>query len=254
VKEMSSLDRESETETRINSHRGPMRILVGTSGWSYKEWKGSFYPADLAADGMLRYYATRFPTVEINNSFYRIPKEKVLLEWAEQVPAEFRFVLKASRRITHINRLTDEDGSLGYFLRAANVLGERLGPTLFQCPPSLRKDIGRLRDFLALVPRTWRAALEFRHASWFDDEVYDALRGHDVALVGVDEDEGSTPLVPTAAWGYLRLRRAQYEADELGGWVERISSQPWQEAFVFLKHDEESRVGPEAAVKLVEKV
>ena len=231
-----------------------MRILVGTSGWSYKEWKGSLYPANLPADGMLRHYATRFPTVEINNSFYRIPREKVLLEWAEQVPPEFRFVLKASRRISHINRLTDEDGSLGYFLRAVNVLGERLGPTLFQCPPSLRKDMDRLRNFLALVPRTWRAALEFRHASWFDDEVYDALRSHQVALVGVDEDEQSWPLVPTAPWGYLRLRRTEYREDELGGWVERIRSQPWETAFVFLKHDEESRAGPEAALRLVERV
>jgi uncharacterized protein YecE (DUF72 family) len=231
-----------------------MRILVGTSGWSYKEWKGSFYPADLPADAMLRYYAGRLPTVEINNSFYRMPKEKVLLDWAAQVPPEFRFVLKASRRITHINRLTDEDGSLAYFLRTANVLGERLGPTLFQCPPSLRKDIGRLRDFLALVPRTWRAALEFRHQSWFDDEVYEALRGHDVALVAVDEDEGATPLVPTAAWGYLRLRRTRYGDEELDAWVQRIRNQPWNEAFAFLKHDEEKGTGPDAATKLLEKV
>ena len=228
-----------------------MGILVGTSGWSYKEWKGSLYPAELSADDMLRHYATRFPTVEINNSFYRIPKEKVLLEWAEQVPAEFRFVLKASRRITHINRLTDEDGSLAYFLRTINVLGEKLGPTLFQCPPSLKKDMGRLRDFLALVPRTWRAALEFRHASWFDDEVYDALRSHDIALVTAEEDdEPSTPLVATAAWGYLRLRRTAYADDELNGWLERIKAQPWQEAFVFLKHDEEGGTGPEAALTL----
>ena len=213
-------------------------ITIGTSGWVYPHWKGLFYPRDLPSKEWFAYYAARFPTVEINNSFYRIPKEKVLLEWAEQVPPEFRFVLKASRRITHINRLTDEDGSLAYFLRAINVLGEKLGPTLFQCPPSLRKDIGRLRDFLALIPRTWRAALEFRHASWFDDEVYDALRSHDVALVGVDEDEKSWPLVPTAPWGYIRLRRTEYGEDELGGWVERIRSQPWEEAFVFLKHDE----------------
>jgi len=228
-----------------------MQILVGTSGWSYKEWKGSFYPAGLPTDDMLRHYAERFPTVEINNSFYRIPKEKVLLEWAAQVPAGFRFVLKASRRITHINRLGDEDGSLGYFLRTVNVLGERLGPTLFQCPPSLRKDIGRLREFLTLVPRTWRAALEFRHGSWFDDEVYEALHAHDVALVAVDEDEETTPLVPTASWGYLRLRRTGYGDDELEAWVERIESQPWREAFVFLKHDEEGGTGPEAAVRLV---
>jgi len=227
-----------------------MRILVGTSGWSYKEWKGSFYPADLPADDLLRHYAGRFPTVEINNSFYRIPKEKVLLEWADQVPAAFRFVLKASRRITHINRLTDEDGSLGYFLRTVNVLGERLGPTLFQCPPTLRKDTARLAAFLGRVPRTWRAALEFRHDSWFTDEVYDALRAHDIALVAAEEDEGATPLVPTASWGYLRLRRTAYSDDELAAWVRRIGEQPWTEAFAFLKHDEENGTPPDAALRL----
>lgn len=235
-----------------------MRILVGTSGWAYKQWKGTFYPSDLPADDMLRYYATRLPTVEINNSFYRIPGERVLLSWAEQVPATFRFVLKASRRITHNNRLTDQDDSLGYFLRTVNVLGEKLGPTLFQCPPSLRMDMGRLHDFLARVPRTWRAALEFRHGSWFTDEVYEALRGHDVALVAVDEDEGETPLVATAKWGYLRLRRTAYGPSELAAWGERIRSQPWEEAFVFLKHEEDTGEGagsgPESAVTLHEMV
>jgi uncharacterized protein YecE (DUF72 family) len=231
-----------------------LNILVGTSGWSYKQWKGSFYPADLPADDMLRHYSTRLPTVEVNNSFYRIPKEKVLLEWAEQTPAEFRFVLKASRRITHISRLADPDDSLGYFLRTVNVLGEKLGPTLFQCPPSLKKDIGLLRAFLARVPRTWRAALEFRHRSWFDEEVYDALRPHDVALVAVDEDEGTASLVPTASWGYLRLRKTEYRDDELNDWAGRIRSQPWREAYVFLKHDEDSAAGPEAATKLLQMV
>jgi uncharacterized protein YecE (DUF72 family) len=227
-----------------------MRTLVGTSGWSYKEWKGSFYPADLPADAMLRFYGCRFPAVEINNSFYRIPRESVLLEWAEQVPPEFRFVLKASRRITHVNRLTDTDGSLAYMLRIINVLGERLGPTLFQCPPTLRMDMDLLRGFLALVPRTWRAALEFRHESWFTDEVYDALRAHEVALVGVDEDEGTGPLVATASWGYLRLRRTRYDDADLAEWRDRLAGQPWREAFIFLKHDEEGGTGPEAATRL----
>jgi uncharacterized protein YecE (DUF72 family) len=230
-----------------------MRLHVGTSGWSYKEWKGSFYPADLAADDMLRYYATRLSSVEINNSFYRIPKEKVLLEWADQVPPDFRFVLKASRRITHINRLANEDGSLEYFMRTVNCLGDRLGPTLFQCPPSLKKDMPRLRDFLARIPRTWRAALEFRHASWFTDDVCDTLREHDIALVAVDEDESEgpgAPLLPTATWGYLRLRRADYSEELLRGWLERIRAQPWTEAFAFLKHDEDQPTGPEAATRL----
>jgi uncharacterized protein YecE (DUF72 family) len=233
---------------------GPMKILVGTSGWSYKHWKGSFYPADLPADGMLRYYCTRLPTVEINNSFYRIPKESILLEWADQVPAEFRFVLKASRRITHINRLADQDDTLGYFLRTANVLGEKLGPTLFQCPPTLRKNIELLRGFVAKVPRTWRAALEFRHESWFDEEVYETLRDHDIALVGVEEDEGVTPFVSTASWGYLRLRKAVYDDAELRGWAGRIREQPWGQAYVFLKHDEETVAGPDAATRLKDMV
>ena len=227
-----------------------MRIRVGTSGWSYKGWKGSFYPSDLAADDMLRHYATRLPTVEINNSFYRIPREKVLMDWAAQVPPEFSFALKASRRITHINRLATDDDSLAYFMRTVNVLGDRLGPTLFQCPPSLRLDLERLRAFLALVPRTWRAALEFRHASWFTDEVYQLLREHDAALVAAEEDEDATPLVPTASWGYIRLRRTLYQPAELEAWASRIQSQPWSEAYVFLKHDEEGGTGPEAATAL----
>jgi uncharacterized protein YecE (DUF72 family) len=227
-----------------------MRILVGTSGWSYKEWKGSFYPSDLPADDMLRHYAARLPSVEINNSFYRMPKEKVLLDWAAQVPPGFRFVVKASRRITHINRLADADDSLGYFLRTVNVLAERRGPTLFQCPPTLRKNLELLQTFLAKVPRTWPAAMEFRHDSWFDDEVYRTLQAHDVALVAVDEDEGATPLVATAGWGYLRLRKTDYSDDELRGWADRIRNQPWQEAYVFLKHEEDSPAGPDAAVRL----
>jgi uncharacterized protein YecE (DUF72 family) len=228
-----------------------MRIHIGTSGWSYKEWKGSFYPADLPADDMLHYYAGRLATVEVNNSFYRIPAERVLISWSDQVPPEFRFVMKASRRITHINRLAAQDDSLEYFLRTVNVLGEKLGPTLFQCPPSLKKDLTRLKNFLARLPHRWRAALEFRHASWFDDEVYDALRAHDIALVAVEEDEGDgAPLVPTASWGYLRLRRTTYQPSELEAWAGRIREQPWQEAFTFLKHEEDSPAGPEAAVAL----
>ena len=129
-----------------------MNILVGTSGWSYKEWKGSFYPAKMPAEEMLHFYAGHFPTVEVNNSFYRIPAERVLAGWAEQVPDKFRFVMKASRRITHNNRLNDEDGSLGYFLRSVNPLGERLGPTLFQLPPTFKKDMDRLKAFLDKLP------------------------------------------------------------------------------------------------------
>jgi uncharacterized protein YecE (DUF72 family) len=232
-----------------------MNILVGTSGWSYKEWKGSFYPEKLPAEEMLRFYSGRFPTVEVNNSFYRTPAERVLAGWAEQVPEQFRFVMKASRRITHNNRLSDEDGSLGYFLRAINLLGQRLGPTLFQLPPTFKKDLDRLGAFLNRLPKRWPAAMEFRHASWHDDQVYDVLRARGVALVAVDEDEGEgpgSPLVPTAPWGYVRLRRAEYDTPDLQAWAARLREQPWQEAYVFLKHEDGSPTGPAAASKMGE--
>jgi uncharacterized protein YecE (DUF72 family) len=232
-----------------------LKTFVGTSGWSYKEWKGSFYPPKLPQDEMLSFYASRFPTVEVNNSFYRIPSEKVLAGWAEQVPPHFRFVLKASRRITHNSRLADQDGSLEYFLRAVNPLGERLGPTLFQLPPTFKKDAARLRDFLARLPKRWMAALEFRHVSWFDDEVYDLLRSHDLALVAVDEDktEGKgAPLVPTASWGYFRLRRSAYDTEALQEWARQIERAEWKDAYVFLKHEDGSPRGPGAAQELQE--
>ncbi len=232
-----------------------MNVLVGTSGWSYKEWKGSFYPAKLPAEEMLRFYSGHFHTVEVNNSFYRIPAERVLANWAEQVPETFRFVLKASRRITHNNRLLDEDGSLGYFLRAINPLGARMGPTLFQLPPTFKREVDRLRNFLALLPRRWAAAFEFRHDSWFVDEVYDLLRERDVPLVAVDEDETEgrgSPLVATASWGYLRLRRSAYDRTALEAWTRRIRANPWTEAYVFLKHEDGSPTGPAAAGEMGE--
>jgi uncharacterized protein YecE (DUF72 family) len=232
-----------------------MNILVGTSGWSYKEWKGSFYPAKMPAEEMLHFYAGHFPTVEVNNSFYRTPAERVLAGWAEQVPEKFRFVMKASRRITHNNRLNDEDGSLGYFLRAVNPLGERLGPTLFQLPPTFKKDMDRLKTFLDKLPKRWAAATEFRHPSWFDDEVYELLRSRGVALVAVDEDESEgagAPLVPTAGWGYLRLRRSSYDTAMLQSWAARIRQQQWNEAYVFLKHEDGSPRGPDAAAAMEE--
>lgn len=230
-----------------------MRAFVGTSGWSYTEWRGSFYPAKFPAAGMLSYYAERFRAVEVNNSFYRIPSERVLAAWAEQVPAQFRFVMKASRRITHNHRLRDDDGSLAYFLRAVNPLGERLGPTLFQLPPTFELDLSRLRGFLERLPKHWPAALEFRHPSWFVDEVYQLLRSRDIPLVTVDEDleAGSgAPLVPTASWGYLRLRRGNYSTADLMSWADRIETQGWTAVYLFLKHEEESPTGPAAAQEL----
>jgi uncharacterized protein YecE (DUF72 family) len=230
-----------------------MNVHVGTSGWSYKEWKGGFYPEKLPAGEMLPYYSARFSTVEVNNSFYRIPSEGVLAAWAAQVPPEFRFVMKASRRITHNHRLRDEDGSLAYFLRAVNPLGPQLGPTLFQLPPTFKKDAVRLKEFLSRLPHRWPAALEFRHESWFDDEIYQLLRERDVPLVAVDEnpeDGLGSPLVPTAGWGYMRLRRIDYDVAALNSWADRIRGQHWQEAYVFLKHEEGSPTGPGAAAEL----
>lgn len=230
-----------------------MNVYVGTSGWSYQEWKGSFYPAKLPANAMLHYYASRFSTVEVNNSFYRIPRESVLAGWAEQVSPGFRFVMKASRRITHHHRLSDADGSLGYFLKAITPLGPRLGPTLFQLPPTFQKDLDRLQTFLDRLPKRWPAAIEFRHESWFDDSTYELLRSRGVALVGVDEDPDDgpgAPVIPTASWGYLRLRRSHYDTAGLSAWAERILKLPWELAFVFLKHEEGSPIGPGAAEQL----
>jgi uncharacterized protein YecE (DUF72 family) len=230
-----------------------MRTFVGTSGWSYKEWKGSFYPAKFPAKGMLGYYAERFRAVEVNNSFYRIPTERVLAGWAEQVPDQFRFVMKASRRITHNRRLRDDDGSLGYFLRAVNPLGARLGPTLFQLPPTFELDIPRLTGFLHRLPKRWPSALEFRHPSWFVDEIYELLRSRDIPLVTVDEDQedgGGTPLTRTASWGYLRLRRRNYSTADLTSWADRVEAQGWTDAYIFLKHEQGSPAGPAAAQEL----
>ena len=160
-----------------------MKILAGTSGYAFKEWKGNFYPTELKDDGFLGYYATKFPTVEINNTFYRLPKENVLMEWAAQVPQNFTFALKASQRITHHARLKEEAAdTVDFLLRNTAKLGDRLGPILFQLPPNLKKDVNRFRGFLGLLPSDRRYVFEFRHESWFDDETFDALRAHDVAL------------------------------------------------------------------------
>jgi len=223
-----------------------MKVLTGTSGYAFKEWKGRFYPADLPAGGMLRYYAERFPTVEINNTFYRMPKESVVADWAEQAPAGFRFALKASQRITHRGRLKGVESELKYFLGVASVLGDKLGPTLFQLPPNFKKDLGRLEDFLKLLPRRWRAAFEFRHPTWHDEDVFAALRQAGAALCIADQEELETPLVATTSWGYLRLHRPAYDAAAQRAWANRINEQKWDEAFVYFKHDDDT-AGPELA-------
>ncbi len=230
-----------------------MRLIVGTSGYSYKEWKGSFYPDDLPASKMLSFYAGHFGSVEINNTFYRMPDEKVVAKWAGEVPDGFTFVLKAPQRITHQKKLAGVEEDLRYFLEVAASLGPKLGPLLFQLPPYFRKDVPRLSDFLTRVPRPYRVEMEFRHESWSDDEVYDVLRGRDAALCASDTDEVADPdrlLVSTASWGYLRLRRTEYSDEQLTAWAGRVDSQNWSDAYVFFKHEDEGK-GPAFAKRFL---
>jgi uncharacterized protein YecE (DUF72 family) len=229
-----------------------MNLYVGTSGYSYKEWKGTFYPKDLPNKQMLRHYGERFRAVEINNTFYRMPEASVLEAWAGEVPADFKFVLKAPQQITHRQRLKDTGDLVARLLEAARALKERLGPLLFQLPPNLKKDVPRLREFLALLPSQRPAAFEFRHASWFDEEVFGLLRDHQAALCIAEAENGlEVPFVATAGWGYLRLRRPDYGDAELKAWVQRVRGQGWRDAFVFFKHEDKG-TGPQLAKRFLE--
>jgi len=229
-----------------------MNLYVGTSGYSYKEWKGNFYPKDLPDKQMLHYYGERFRSVEINNTFYRMPKESVLDAWGTEVPADFKFVLKASQRITHMQRLKDAEDSVSYLLKVAGTLRDRLGPLLFQLPPNLKKDVPRLHDFLRLLPTERRCAFEFRHQTWFDEEVFALLREHQIALCIAEAEDGvEVPFVSTADWGYLRLRRPDYGEAELRSWANRVRDQNWLDAFVFFKHEDEGK-GPQMAKAFLE--
>lgn len=228
-----------------------MNLLVGTSGYSYKEWKGNFYPEDLPAKEMLAYYSRKLPAVEINNTFYRLPQASMIENWKAQVPETFRFSIKATQRITHIKRLKNCAEETKYLLDTAALLNERLGVVLFQLPPNSKKDSERLKDFLTLLSDNSRSAFEFRHESWFDDEVLDLLRGKDCALVVSDTDEKPlTEIISTASWGYLRLRRTAYDENDLVEWMKRVENQKWNDAFVFFKHEDEG-VGPKLAAKFL---
>ena len=228
-----------------------MNLHVGTSGYSYKEWKGNFYPEDLPAKEMLAYYSRRLPAVEINNTFYRLPQPGMIENWRDQVPATFQFSIKASQRITHIKRLKNCADETKYLLDTAALMGERLGVVLFQLPPNSKKDAERLKDFLALLPSDKRAAFEFRHESWFDEETFGLLRERDCALVVSDTDENPlTEIISTANWGYLRLRKTNYEAQDLVDWMKRVQQQKWKDAFVFFKHEDEG-VGPKLAAQFL---
>jgi uncharacterized protein YecE (DUF72 family) len=228
-----------------------MGVRVGTSGYTYPEWKGTFYPADLPASRMLDYYAARFSVVEINATFYRMPTPKTLAAWAAATPPAFVFALKAPQRITHYQRLRDVDEPVRYFCDTARTLGPKLGPLLFQLPPTFRKDLGRLADLLALLPPGLRCAFEFRHASWLSEDVYERLRGGNAALCVADTEAGTTPLVATADFGYLRLRDEGYRDDDLRRWAATVRdlTGPWREIYVFFKH-EESGTGPAFAQRL----
>jgi uncharacterized protein YecE (DUF72 family) len=224
-------------------------VHVGTSGYSYKEWKGRFYPEKIPGAEMLAFYARTFSTVEINNTFYRMPAAALLERWAAETPDGFTFVLKAPQRITHQKRLGDAAAEVSYFLETAGVLGPKRGPVLYQLPPHFRKDLARLRGFLDLLPPEPRAAFEFRHDSWFDEEVYQALRERGAALCHADADGDTRPaadLPATADWGYLRLRKVVYGEDDLQAWASRVKAQAWGRAFVFFKHEDEA-TGPALA-------
>jgi uncharacterized protein YecE (DUF72 family) len=223
------------------------RILVGTSGFSYPAWKGPFYPAETPTNGMLKYYAGVFQTVEINHSFYRLPTPALLTTWRRETPPTFRFALKAPQRITHQLRLRDAGEITQRFVTLAATLGDQCGPLLFQLPPHLRADLVRLDEFLGMLPPHTDAAFEFRHPSWLADETYEVLARHRAALCVADGEALTTPLVATAPFGYLRLRRDDYDTAALADWARRIREiGRWKRAYVYLKHDEAGRA-PELA-------
>jgi uncharacterized protein YecE (DUF72 family) len=229
-----------------------MDIYVGTSGFSYRAWQGNFYPARIDPKEMLRFYATRLPAVEINNTFYRLPTEKVLASWAAQVPGSFVFALKAPQVITHLKRLQNVDEEVDYFFRTLAVLNEKLGPILFQFPKSFKADLPRLANFLGLLPGGISGAFDFRHPSWLKAEVLDLLRGQGCCLGLEDTDEMPLDdLISTASWGYLRLRRSDYTVADLAHWQEKIVAQAWQKVFVFFKHEEAGQ-GPELARRFLD--
>ncbi len=226
-----------------------MKIHVGTSGYGYKEWKGIFYPEKISPKEMLRFYSERLGAVEINNTFYHMPTEGVLASWAEQVPDDFVFALKAPQVITHLKRLRNVDAEADYLFRTLLVLKKRLGPVLFQFPKSFHADRPALENFLDLIPGNLSCAFEFRSPSWLEVEILDLLRkrGHSLCIANTDENPVDE-IISTASWGYLRLRRSDYTDADLSEWMGRLLSQKWERAFVFFKHEEEAK-GAEMAMR-----
>ena len=227
-----------------------MKIYTGTSGYSYKEWKGAFYPEKTSPKEMLHAYSERLNTVEINNTFYHMPTEKMLSSWAEQVGDDFVFALKAPQVITHWKRLRNVGDEVGFLFRSLPTLGQKLGPVLFQFPKSFPADKAALKELLALVPDAALCAFEFRNPSWLDAEILDLLRGKGCSLCIADADEGpAKEIVSTADWGYLRLRRSDYTDADLSHWAQMVLAQKWERAFVFFKHEGEGAKGPEQAMR-----
>ena len=218
-----------------------MNLWAGASGYAFKEWKGTFYPDKIQPDEMLPWYAARLPAVEINNTFYQMPKVAVLEHWAAATPERFRFAIKAPRRITHDARLKAEEAadSVAYLYKNLATLGAKRGPVLFQLPPFLKKDVPRLQAFLHVLPEGHLAAFEFRHDSWFDDDVYAALRSSGASLALSEREGGNPPppLVETAPWGYVRLRLEAYSEDDLAQWVQRLAATGWQDVHVYFMHE-----------------
>ena len=216
-----------------------MKLLAGASGYSFKEWKGTFYPADMKPEGMLAFYSARLATVEINNTFYRMPKTEMLENWAQTAPAGFKFAIKASRRITHFGHLKPETAdSVSFLYRALDALGEKRGPVLFQLPPVMKKNLERLTAFLKLLPQGHGAAFEFRNETWFADDVYEALKRAGASLcLSEREDNAPPPLVETAPWGYVRLRLETYSDGDLEQWARRLAATQWRETYVYFMHE-----------------
>jgi len=229
-----------------------MAVRIGTSGYNYPEWKGSFYPATISAAKMLPYYAERFSTVEINYTFYRMPSEKTVAGWSLATPQDFKLTLKAPRRITHEARLRSCEESVRQFLAVASTLGGKLGALLFQLPPNLKKDVGLLDAFLPTLTRGAPAAFEFRHPSWFDAEIFDRLRARNIALCVADSEKLSTPVEITADYAYFRLRDEGYTQAAIDAWaaVIRERTAACRDVYVYFKHEEEGR-GPEFANRLI---
>jgi uncharacterized protein YecE (DUF72 family) len=227
------------------------RVVVGTSGYNYPEWRGTFYPEKFSTDKMLAYYAERFRTVEINYTFYRMPTEKLLAGWSAGTPEGFCFTLKAPRRITHDAKLQRCEDLLQSFCRTARSLGSKLGVLLFQLPPTFRKDSAVLREFVALLPEGTRAAFEFRHPSWLEADTYDALRERNLALCVADSEKMSTPVEVTADYAYVRLRDEGYQQADLERWAGTVAALPVGEAFVYFKHEEQG-LGPDFARRFID--